>query len=347
MTTKELRAFQFPPLFLRIVQLFGIFPFQISSDGSVVKDSRLVILVSLFLTAFYALFNVSAQFAYLKDSKQPDNLWSFLSTYRIYVSVGVLNLTILWNLIQRKSHQRLLMKLKELREKVVKFESGNSDRRILNRTLRNFLILLIFDWLINAPLVIYTNTFDYLLWPSVFWACVTFQNYISNVLILYLDHLTRLLTHPVEILTTKLLNDKQFINYNATIEILVIYEGVHEAIGLFRSTYGVVILLNFIYDFVFIVSQFFLTTFFIINEVEGTISLIESIIFLRSIVFIIPNIGKLILVTFMMERINVKVIYFSYEFIFIILIEINFFSSSAISRKQSFADKSSMRHWLY
>lgn len=301
--------YQLHPQLLRVLQLFGIFPFLIISSGHVIKYPRLVLLVLSFISVFYVLFYISAYKAYLTQDT-PKNLWGFLSTFRIYISVIVLNFTIAWNLIRQEQHKNILFLLKELGEKVEQIDPlARRDDRIYRKTFRNFLLLTFFDWFINAPLVIYTNTFNFDLWPSLFWTCVTFQNHMSNVLILYVNHLTKVILHSVLVLHKRLQKDQDWIDGRMTLKIITVYEDLIVAVTAFKSMYGPVILLNFAYDFVFIVSQFFLTTFFIINDVGNDKSLTgkEMAILLRSIVFIMPNLAKLVIITYTMERITKEV----------------------------------------
>lgn len=302
--------YQLHPLVLRILQLFGIFPFQVSSSGFVQKSPRLVLLVFCFISAFYVIFYISAYKAYISHgSTTNSNLWAFLSTYRIYTSVIVLNVTIAWNLIRQEQHKNILSLLKDLENKTEQIDPwARNDVRIFRKTFRNFLLLAFFDWFINAPLVIYTNTFDVILWPALFWTCVTFQNHISNVLILYVIHLTKLTLHSVHVIVKRLQENQEWIDESSTVKITTVYEDLFIVVDNFQSMYGLVILLNFVYDFVFLTSQCFLTTFFIMNDLgNGSLNGKDMAIILRCIVFIIPNLAKLVILTNTMDQITREV----------------------------------------
>lgn len=305
----QLRFVQLHPIFYRILQLLGVFPFKMNSSGKAVKEWRLVALVFSFISVFYLVFYVAAYKAYLSTPTAPSNqIWVLISTFRIYISVFVINFTIIWNFIQRKGHAILLDKLKNLllvADKIDRLGKISEDK-ILKTTFRKFIALSFFDWIISAPLVIYTNTFEALLWPWIFWACFTLQNFISNLLILYINHLTKLILHPVHVMK-EVLSREEELDPELKIRLLQLYEGLFDSIRLFKSIYGLLIVMNFLYDFVFIVTQFFLFTFFVLNELMDRITTKEVMVILRSVVFITPNCAKLFAVTFTMEEVTKEV----------------------------------------
>lgn len=310
MTKTWLRSVQLHPVVWRILQLLGIFPFQIDPSGRVIRDGRIIALVFCFISAFYLLFYWAAFKAYISNPVM-SSFWGIVSTVRIHISVWVLNFSILWNLIQINRQALLLNNLKDSIVDADQIDSSK-DRvadKILTTTLRKFIVLCIFDWFINAPLVIYTNTFAFVLWPSIFWACYTFQNFISNVLILYINHLTKLLLYPVQVMT-ELMKNREIQDYEKCVKLLQLYERLFESIQVFKTIYGPLILLSFAYDFVFIVSQFFLFTYFALNELTLQVGIREILVLLRCVVFITPNCTKLYAVTYTMEEVTIKVSYY-------------------------------------
>lgn len=309
MAKSGLQFVQLHPIVWRILQLLGIFPFQMDQAGRPLKDGRLVALVLCFISAFYALFYSSAHMTYLSVHYPPStSFWAFVSTIRIHISVWVLNFSIAWNLIQRNRHARLLNNLRDLVADADMIDPSREGvgAKILRTTFWKFIALSIFDWIINAPLVIYTNTFTFIFWLSVFWGCFTFQNYISNLLFLYINHLTKLTLYPNQVIMEVLKSPKR-IDSATSVEILRIYEKLFKSIRLFESIYGPLILMNFVYDFVFIVSQFFLFTYFVLTELIYRVSMREIMVILRCIVFITPNCAKLFAVTYTMGEVTIKV----------------------------------------
>lgn len=291
-----------PNIVYRTMQFVGVIPFRIK-NAKVEQSRVLVIQVIVTCLIFELLFYQNAYKAYLYKSTIL-SLHNFVSYSRCFVSVLVFCVTVLCNIWRRKKHEKFLYTIHETIKYLRILGITWNETQLALRMLKLFLVFVVYDLFLNAPVLIYTNTFEFMLWPTLFWSCFVAQNFCTNLMILYLHHLAKCISTQVNLLITKLENEECFTE-REVFYVFVCQKNFTQSIKTFNSGFGLVILLNVLYDFVFVVSQAYLTLFYILGTVEFNRRFL--LVCLRMFLFIFPACVKLFTITTSMESLKRKV----------------------------------------